>query len=542
VSRLFYQLTEEKMGAISQRQDTGIPKSALRRYCRNKSATEAQIASHVEWSCEVQPQPSLNRHSCRTKNGSRESEEFAQRIGRHAHLRTSLYFFLEKIMLVAINRQFKNKIEAPADFGRATHSFENVDLTLNELVAVVQQGYSFCAQHKNNHRKAENFTASGMLAVDIDHDITIDKALEHPFVKDYGGFIYTTVSHTEEAHRFRIVFELDEPITNRNGMEHALTGLISKVGGDEACKDACRIFFGNESASITKIGKSLPSLTASALALRGLEAVLRETVGENKSQKVTVHSSVRLNADLVVKDRSGQLCRFVDMPAGVSIHCPQHIDHHASAFTLRSGRGTPGIHCTACSATFYLTHEGPYYDFDYSVNLLRNKTPEEWEAEQEDSLPPEPENNSLFEPDNRPNHLGLSVILKQFLPPFRTTADVILVKSPKGSGKTEWLTHIVEEAKRDKKSVLLIGHRQALIMSTAKRLGLQSYIRIVDALLRTQQRLWGRSRCLRQGLLLEGHCKGCCRCRSDRLLRCRWLQISEGVAARRTAAFQIDRC
>jgi len=134
-------------------------------------------------------------------------------------------------MLVAINRQFKNKIEAPAEFGRANRSFENVDLNLNELVTVVQQGHSFCAQHKNNHRKAENFTVSGMVAVDIDHGITIKRALEHPFVRDYGGFIYTTASHTEEAHRFRIVFELDEPITNRKRMEHALTGLISKVGG-----------------------------------------------------------------------------------------------------------------------------------------------------------------------------------------------------------------------------------------------------------------------------------------------------------------------
>jgi len=157
-----------------------------------------------------------------------------------------------------------------------------------------------------------------------------------------------------------------------------------------------------------------------------------DTVVESKSQHVTVHSRVCLDADLVVKDTSGQLCRFVDMPAGVSIHCPQHIDHRASAFTLRSKNGTPGIHCTACSATFYLTHEGPYYDFDYAVNLFRNKTPEEWEAEQEDHLPPEPEDNLLFEPANGPNHLGLSFISNQFLPAVHTTANIVLIKSPKG--------------------------------------------------------------------------------------------------------------
>jgi len=64
----------------------------------------------------------------------------------------------------------------------------------------------------------------------------------------------------------------------------------------------------------------------------------------------------------------------------------------------------------------------------------------------------------------------------RYLPEFPEFDGVLLVKSPKGTGKTERLISIVEQCKRDKKRVLLIGHRISLLQSMSDRLGLEFYL------------------------------------------------------------------
>jgi len=52
---------------------------------------------------------------------------------------------------------------------------------------------------------------------------------------------------------------------------------------------------------------------------------------------------------------------------------------------------------------------------------------------------------------------------------------VLCVKSPKGSGKTEQLVSIVEQCRREGRTVALFGHRRALLQSMSDRLGLACY-------------------------------------------------------------------
>ena len=364
-------------------------------------------------------------------------------------------------MLLAINRTAKNKVEE-SDFRRFNGGFENVDLSIAELADEVSQGYAFCPQHRNGWREGKNFICSGVIGVDVDHGLRVEEALAHPFVQQFGGFVYTTVSHTAEAHRFRIVFELEQPITEASCMRHAFTGLISKFGGDKACKDACRLFYGNENATVTHLGKKLPPEEVSKLILRGEEYKLSVSMRRKakdgdggkskKTPKGTVRSRYPIEPDTIVRDKDGIERRLADLPKGVSIHCPVHVDNHPSAFTLISKQGVVGLYCSACAATFFVSPYPGRYDFDYNVDILRGVDTDADEG------------------------YGIVFINEQYLPKFDTPADVILVKSPKGTGKTELLKDVVAAAKNDGKSVLLIGHRQALIRSTAQRLGLTPYI------------------------------------------------------------------
>ena len=415
-------------------------------------------------------------------------------------------------MLLAINRNF---------VGRATNdviniynsAFEPVDIAVDELAALVSRGYAFCPQFNKKKRQSANFKISGYIAVDVDHGLTLEAAQASEFFQNYAALLYTTTRHTPEAHRFRIVFELDEPITDPSVMESALTGLIAKFGGDKSCSDACRFFFGSIGCEPIIHGKKLPKSVVDDLVLRGCESVIRTDNKNDKSApSVTVASRIQLETDIEVETEVGGWQRLVDLPERTRVRCPVHIDNRPSAFTLRSKRGVPGVHCKSCNATFFVKQVGdqkPYrYDFDYSWNRILNLSYEEYTAHTDDNglvslsevrggairmsairyLPFEEAavvtRGAKFQKTSmKTEGVGSShgISIDRFMP----DSDITFVKSPKGSGKTEWLSRLVATHKAAGNSILLIGHRRTLINSTANRLGLTSYLKMPDAPIRS---------------------------------------------------------
>ena len=109
-------------------------------------------------------------------------------------------------MNVAINTHIKGKPKTKQDHKNLTFKCENLNVAAEELSRLVKHGYSFCAQHKDNHRKTANFIQAGFIAVDIDKNKTIDEVLSVKYIQNYCSFIYTTENHSCDFHRFRIVF------------------------------------------------------------------------------------------------------------------------------------------------------------------------------------------------------------------------------------------------------------------------------------------------------------------------------------------------
>lgn len=171
----------------------------------------------------------------------------------------------------------------------------------------------------------------------------------------------------------------------------------------------------------------------------------------------------------------------------------------------------PGLYCSACVATYFLddgssSRVPAQYRFDYHWQALLNVSYEEYTAYADDNghvniselrggrirvlnqlhlaftefLPALAPSRGL-----RFNEAGVAMtsdlalhfdISPKFpeglIPDFRLT----LVRSPKGSGKTEWLGKLVTNYRAQNVSVLLIGHRRALISATSSRIGLTSYL------------------------------------------------------------------
>lgn len=125
----------------------------------------------------------------------------------------------------------------------------NMDLPLDEIYeALTSAGYPICAALTSNHKCDKNFLSCQLVLVDIDDGMRIDDLNNDPLYQKHGCGYYTSPSHKEEHHKFRIMFQLETPIVSAEKMRMLYKALIPLYGADEACKDATRMFFGTEGA------------------------------------------------------------------------------------------------------------------------------------------------------------------------------------------------------------------------------------------------------------------------------------------------------
>ncbi|HEX2830229.1 MAG TPA: plasmid replication protein, CyRepA1 family [Burkholderiales bacterium] len=395
-------------------------------------------------------------------------------------------------MQIAISTAVIDKANAN-EFAELNRSFRNVDISVAELANHVAQGHPFCAQHANGWRNTANFLSAGFLAVDIDHGLRLNDCLNDPFVKSNVAFIYTTANHTEQFNRFRIVCELERPITGAAEMKAAQTGLIARFGGDASCKDACHLFYGSHKGKFHRFYRTLSAATLTDLIAAGKE---RRTSarGSRAGGGASPVRSRRLIPITTVLQTSDGLSHPLDQaPSGLAVHCPVHSDQRASAVVVKSRSGTPGVWCSACNLTYFAVEAPPTYPFDYGLRCYLTASAEQWELYGDDQ-----DNVDYYEMWGgsviplaasflTQRHFCQSPVVEGLLGDrpylqweqvdgeWRPTATLTAVRSPKGSGKTELLAAYVKFLKKNRQSVLLIGHRQSLISATAERLGLTCY-------------------------------------------------------------------
>jgi hypothetical protein len=384
---------------------------------------------------------------------------------------------MNKNICIAINNKVVNKIKEGDSYlwkSLAT-DFTNVELSLEEFAESINSGYAYCAQH-TEERNQDNFLRTNVMSVDIDGGMTVKQALDHDFFRSYGAILYTTVSHTAEHHRFRLIFVTEQVIQNAAKARLAITGLIRKFDGDKSCSDACRAFFGSSDSDPIILGNTIPDEVLNNLIADGKANKDNTTTLQNgilnpspSGEKATKF----LDYDEMVMVAGSKRFAYVEsLPPTTSIHCPFHSDKNASAFVTQNKQGVIGVVCRSCATTFWPkpnSQQTNFYNFlSYEQYVLSKKYTQ--------PLSITSGRNKILETisDNVVNTLEFN---KQYIPldiPLHT--GVTCMRSPKGSGKTAWLSHIVSQCKSEAKKVLLIGHRRSLIRGIALRLGLTSYL------------------------------------------------------------------
>lgn len=290
-------------------------------------------------------------------------------------------------MLLTINPFLIDK--ATKDVIKANnHKFVPMDIPMKELAAFIGEGAAFSAQFNGKGaRRASNFKEAGFLAVDVDGGLTIEDARKIPLYQNHCALLYTTASHTEENHRFRLVFELESAIDTRERMEAAYSGLIATFGGDKACRDASRLFFGySKGTQLHQQGLILPASVVDELVALGKDFMDRtKAAAKVKSEGLagaTTKSGIWIPKTKKIMTADGRLEYLENLPLKTRVYCPVHLDRKPAAFVLESLKGVKGIHCASrCKATYFLDKGANRslmskpYDFDYDwVNAINSNS------------------------------------------------------------------------------------------------------------------------------------------------------------------------
>ena len=398
---------------------------------------------------------------------------------------------LNKKLKLSINPKLINKNQSD-DKTLFVEGWKNVELTPQDLAESINDGKAYCAQ-LSGPRKGANFLCSDVVSVDIDGTRRIEETLCDPLVAKYATILYTTPNHTEESHRFRLIFALPRTINSAGDMTAAARSLALRLSGDPAAVDPTRLYYGSTGSNPQVFDRRLDEQTLDELIRQGQRTAQPDTI-DGARGNASFRSILTLKGDAEIRTRDGSVTQLKDIPPRTSVCCPFHNDIHASAFTLSGRTGTPGIHCSVCQGTFWTAEESTskidFFDFDKAIH----KTFEMSEKKDFDSPIRLPSffNQLLARPRIR-------ILNEKYFSGSELLPGITFIKSPKGSGKTSALPDILRESKgtirhfvfpdnsegnipevgtHETRSfdVLLIGHRQALIRDMCQRLDLNCYL------------------------------------------------------------------
>jgi hypothetical protein len=395
----------------------------------------------------------------------------------------------------SFNTRIINKNDRKDTYALA-NGWEHVTGSVDDLLRVIKSGCAYSAWFQDGVRNTKNFVGTNLVSIDIDGTNKIDTTIEHEFSQKHLTALYTSCSHTAEEHRFRLIFRLERVIESTKEYRDILRALQMMYSGDRASAEPARLFYGNDQAQVQSWDRFIPNDEIDRLILLNTQPEWDNN--NHHSAYASNRSKIHIPLDQPLKTGNGKVILFGEAPARTPIFCPHHHDTKASAFIGINYRGSRFIHCVACQTTWFqinpLSESNPEIKLDFVETLrsIKNMSRQEMEAELK-KLPVEFDTSEVHD-------ANVSFINQKYVDIKAIKPGLTLIRSPKGSGKTHSLVSIIENIYFRKyaidlsdfeltdddegppqswetgKTVLLIGHRQALIRSMCQRLDLNCYL------------------------------------------------------------------
>jgi hypothetical protein len=94
---------------------------------------------------------------------------------------------------------------------------------------------------KNRPVNSKDWISQQIIAIDIDGGLTPEEFLDKSMDMK-PNLIYTTLSDSPELRKFRVIWVLDDPITNIEDYDFYIRGLIDYYDSDKSCSDPARYY------------------------------------------------------------------------------------------------------------------------------------------------------------------------------------------------------------------------------------------------------------------------------------------------------------
>jgi hypothetical protein len=147
-------------------------------------------------------------------------------------------------LVLSVHQAIRNK--PPVWLSEYADNWQRCETTLEGLAQLIATGHAFIpAAMASQHRSSSAFRHADLVVIDIDEGLDLDDFHQHPMAA-HAALLYTTSSHRPEPgqHRFRVIFQLRERISDPELYKALVTLLIREFGGDKSCSDPCRLFYG----------------------------------------------------------------------------------------------------------------------------------------------------------------------------------------------------------------------------------------------------------------------------------------------------------
>lgn len=152
----------------------------------------------------------------------------------------------ERLYRCAVNTNANNK-NVLCPYGQFLDAFWQTALPLERLKNVIKQGFTIAPFLFTGRKNQEHWLGAELLFIDVDEGLNLQEVIQMETTQQCL-FIYTSPSHTEEHHRYRVVFSLPSFERSINAYRCILEKLIEVYKADTSCSDPAKHYFGNTNA------------------------------------------------------------------------------------------------------------------------------------------------------------------------------------------------------------------------------------------------------------------------------------------------------
>jgi len=280
------------------------------------------------------------------------------------------------------SKEYQNK-PLGKEIGVITNRLVNAstEIEIEELANKLTKGCTFKPSNLIG-KKETDWVSQQLFSLDFDENTTIEAELNR--CKDINilpAFGYTSFSHTEEHHKFRLVFCTNEVITDYSIAKKLQLTLMNVFNNcDEKCKNLSRLYFGGrqliykgfdnvmdyEDILYRFIPPEIKDITTIPILSRGIN--LKHTKEEEDNYNIkalrnrdTKYLKNKINNPKIILENNQaffdyikgyNLGELLELKYPVSFRCIFHKDDKPSAGIFRNEEGTYIYHCFSCGKSY----------------------------------------------------------------------------------------------------------------------------------------------------------------------------------------------